>query len=50
MSNTKHTKGPWYEASTGSHQGLIISEATGENVAVSYDKANRARFREIRSW
>ena len=36
--NTKHTPGPWYEASTGNHQGLIISESTSANVAVSYDK------------
>lgn len=33
----KHTPGPWYTASTGNHQGLIISEKTGENVAISYD-------------
>jgi hypothetical protein len=32
------TPTPWYEAKTGNHQGLIISEATGENVAVTYDK------------
>lgn len=24
----------WYEASMGNHQGLIISEDTGENIAV----------------
>ena len=36
----KHTKGPWYESNTGNHQGLIISENTGENIAVSYDKKN----------
>jgi hypothetical protein len=29
---------PWYVASTGNHQGLIISEATGDNVAVTYTK------------
>lgn len=40
MSTPKHTAGPWYESSTGNHQGLIASEATGENVAVSYDKAD----------
>lgn len=33
----KHTPGPWYEASTGNHQGLVISEATSANVAVAYD-------------
>ena len=30
----------WYEASTGNHQGLIIDEDTGDNIAVSYDKTN----------
>ena len=36
---TKHTPGPWYaKHQTGPHnQGLIISEATGANVAVAYD-------------
>lgn len=29
---------PWYSASTGNHQGLIISESNGANVAVTYDK------------
>ena len=33
----RHTPGPWYTAGTGSHQGLIIAEVTGENVAVTYD-------------
>jgi len=33
-----HTPGPWHESKTGDHQGLIISEATGDNIAVSYDK------------
>lgn len=28
----------WYESSTGNHQGLVIEEQTGRNVAVSYDK------------
>ena len=32
------TPGPWYEASTGNHQGLIISETTGANVAAAYNK------------
>jgi hypothetical protein len=35
---TAHTPGPWYEARTGNHQGLVISEATSANVAVTYDK------------
>ncbi len=30
----------WYVASTGNHQGLIIDEETGENIAVCYDKAD----------
>jgi hypothetical protein len=33
-----HTPGPWHEAGTGNHQGLVISDATGANVAVTYDK------------
>ena len=35
---TKYTPGPWYKSSTGNHQGLVISEATGANVAVTYDE------------
>lgn len=34
---SKHTPGPWYAESTGNHQGLVISEITGANVAVAYD-------------
>jgi hypothetical protein len=30
----------WYEAKTGSHQGLVVEEETGRNVAVTYDKAD----------
>jgi len=30
----------WYESNTGNHQGLIVCEKTGENIAVSYDKKN----------
>lgn len=30
----------WYTAETGNHQGLVIEEATGRNVAVAYDKAD----------
>ena len=37
---TKHTSKVWYVASIGNHQGLIIDEITGENIAVSYNKAN----------
>lgn len=43
---TKHTKGPWYVASMGSDpfdQGLVTSEKTGENIAVTY-KAENARL------
>jgi len=36
--NAKHTPGPWYETTTGNHQGLIISETDGANIAVAYDK------------
>lgn len=28
----------WYVSSTGNHQGLIVDEADGRNVAVAYDK------------
>lgn len=30
----------WYEAKTGNHQGLIVDEDTGKNIAVAYDKAD----------
>jgi myo-inositol-hexaphosphate 3-phosphohydrolase len=30
----------WYVASTGNHQGLVIDETTGANIAVTYDKKN----------
>lgn len=35
MSN-EHTPGPW-NASKNQYQGLVISEATGATVAVTYD-------------
>lgn len=38
--NTQHTPGPWYVAGTGNHQGLVIDERTGTNIAVTYDKAH----------
>ena len=38
----KTTPGPWYEASTGNHQRLIISEVDGSNVAVVYDNKDAA--------
>jgi len=34
MENVKN----WYEAKTGNHQGLIIEEKSGINIAVCYDK------------
>jgi hypothetical protein len=34
----KHTPGPWNEVTVGNQQRLIVSEANGTNVAVSYDK------------
>jgi hypothetical protein len=35
--------GPWYEANMGNdRQGLVIEEATGRNIAVTYDKADAA--------
>lgn len=34
----------WYEANTGNHQGLIVEEKTGRNIAVTYDKADAARI------
>jgi len=30
----------WYEAKMGNHQGLIVDEKTGANIAVVYDKKN----------
>jgi len=32
----------WYEAKTGNHQGLIVEEETGRNVAVTYEKKDAA--------
>lgn len=38
MDREQHTPGPWYVASRKeSRQGLIISETTGANIAVTYD-------------
>lgn len=34
----QHTPGPYYVASTGNHQALVIAEQTGANIAVAYDK------------
>lgn len=30
----------WYKSKTGNHQGLVIDEQTGENIAVTYKKEN----------
>lgn len=36
-----HTIGPWYATNAGNdYQGLVIDEATGANIAVSYDKTH----------
>ena len=32
----------WYEGNTGDHQGLVIDEQTGENIAVTYKKETAA--------
>lgn len=45
-SKAKRTPGPWRAANTTSHQGLIISERTGANVAVAYDKRDAALIAE----
>jgi hypothetical protein len=37
---TEQKHAPWYEAKTGNHQGLIIEEGTGRNIAVAYDKSD----------
>lgn len=37
---TTHTQGPWHVAKTGNHQGLIVAEGSGANIAVTYDKAD----------
>ena len=37
---TRHTPGPWMAVKT-KDQGLIISESTGDNVAVTYDSKDR---------
>ena len=35
---SKDTPKRWSVAKTGNHQGLIVDDNTGRNVAVSYDK------------
>lgn len=39
MNRREFTPGPWYIGKlAGDHQGLVISEATGATVALTYDK------------
>ncbi len=35
---------PWYTGSSGTHQGLVISEVTAENVAVTYHGQQDAAY------
>lgn len=35
---------PWYTSGTGTHQGLVISEVTAENVAVTYNGQQDAAY------
>ena len=37
---SRHTEGSWFTANMGNHQGLVIDEDTGRNIAVCYDKAD----------
>ena len=39
-SKSANSAGPWYAANPGNHQRVIISESTGENIAISYEKNN----------
>ena len=36
----RHTPGPYYASRTSSDQGLVISEQTGETIAVTYKAEN----------
>ena len=43
LPKTERTPKKWYEAKMGNdHQGLIVDEVTGENIAVIYKKENAA--------
>ena len=43
LPKTERTLEKWYEAKVGNdHQGLIVDEATGETIAVTYKKENAA--------
>ena len=39
-----HSPLPWYTAKTGNHQGLVVSEKTGDNIAVTYSGDGDAEF------
>lgn len=39
---TTTTPRTWHAASTGNHQGLVIEDETGRNIAVTYDKDDAA--------
>lgn len=43
---TNHTLGPWYHKGAGSYQHIVISESTGDTIAVVYHD-NRANARLI---
>jgi hypothetical protein len=38
MTAAQRTPGPWHYGEPGNHQGLVIAERTGANVAVTYAK------------
>jgi hypothetical protein len=41
MKTKTETPGPWHDAKMGNdHQGLVIDDKTGANIAVAYDKAH----------
>lgn len=37
-----HNRGPWHAAKSANRQGLVVSESTGANIAVTYDKRDAA--------
>lgn len=39
-----NTREHWYAVKTGNHQGLVISEDTGENIAVTYKAENAQKI------
>ena len=44
----KAERGHLYEAKTGNHQGLIVDENSGKNVAVTYDRKDAAEL--VKRW